>query len=103
MNQLTQRMALCLTLVLFLIGTGFRTAGGTLQYGGGSGPQIVATYDGYNITVAVGTPGTIRMDYNAGGYIYNHLMTPGTPYPIPSNTTSVIFSNFQSTSYYSIN
>jgi len=96
-------MAYFLTLVLFLVGTGFRTTrSGTLHYGGGSGPQIVATYDGYALTVASGTPGTIRLDYNAGGYLYNAILTPGTPYPIPSNTSSVYLSNYQSTSYYSI-
>jgi hypothetical protein len=104
MNLSTKMAVFCLTAALLFTGTSFRpkTFGGTMTYGGGSGPQIVATYDGYSVTVAYGTPGTVRLDYNAGGYIYNHLMTPGTPYSIPSNTTSCIFSNYQSTSYYGI-
>jgi len=96
-------VVLFLAVALFFVGTGFRTHQfSTMVYGGGSGPQIVATYDGYAVTVASGTSGPVRIDYNAGGYLYRDLITPGTPYYIPSNTTSVILSNSASTSYYGI-
>jgi hypothetical protein len=93
---------LCLTVGLFFIATGFRTQFRTMTYGGGSGPQIVATYDGYAVTVEPGTPGPVRIDYNAGGYLYRDLITPGSPYSLPTNTTSLVLSNSASTSYYGI-
>ena len=93
---------LCLMVGLFFVGTGFREKFNTMVYGGGSGPQIVATYDGYAVTVASGTSGPVRIDYNAGGYLYKDFITPGTPYYIPSNTTSLLLSNSASTSYYGI-
>jgi len=99
---LNKMVVLFLAMGLFLVGTGYRNHFSTMVYGGGSGPQIVATYDGYAVTVASGTPGPVRIDYNAGGWLYRDLITPGTPYSIPSNTTSVTFSNSASTSYYAI-
>ncbi len=99
---LSKPVILFFAVALFFAGTGFRAKFNTMVYGGGSGPQIVATYDGYAVTVASGTPGPVRIDYNAGGYLYRDLITPGTPYYIPSNTTSVILSNSASTSYYGI-
>jgi hypothetical protein len=101
-SLLNKAVILFLTAGLFFAGTGFRSQFSTMVYGGGSGPQIVATYDGYAVTVANGTPGPVRIDYNAGGWLYRDIITPGTPYSIPSNTTSVTFSNAASTSYYGI-
>jgi hypothetical protein len=101
-NVLRKMFVLFLTAGLFLTGTSYRAKFNYMVYGGGSGPQIVATYDGYAVTVANGTPGPVRIDYNAGGWLYRDLITPGVPYSIPSNTTSVIFSNSASTSYYGI-
>ena len=99
---LNKAVVFFLTAALFFAGTSFRTHFRTMSYGGGSGPQIVATYDGYAVTVAYGTPGTVRIDYNAGGFLYKDFITPGVAYGLPTNTTSLILSNYQSTSYYGI-
>jgi hypothetical protein len=74
-----------------------------MHYQGGSGPQIVATYYGNYIFVdGSGTSGIIRIDYNAGGWLYRDIVTPGAPYYIPSNTSTVTLSTQTSTSLYSI-
>jgi len=43
---LNKVVMLFLAVGLFFAGTGFRHQFNTMVYGGGSGPQIVATYDG---------------------------------------------------------
>ena len=108
-----KKIVLCMLVVLFVAGTGFRPMSGDMHsqgkpgvlflnmyYQGGSGPQIVATY--YGDYIIVDGSGTIRIDYNAGGWLYRDIVTPGTPYYIPSNTSTVTLSNQASTSLYSI-
>jgi hypothetical protein len=111
-----KKIVLSLLVVLFVAGTGFRPISRDMHcqgkpgllfldmyYQGGSGPQIVATYYGnYIIVDGTGTSGIIRIDYNAGGWLYRDIVTPGSPYYIPSNTSTITLSTQTSTSLYSI-